>query len=102
MTGSLSQSYFILDSECFKVGRKMFFSMAKKENKYANEDEDFINEMLGKGEENEDTEVDSDNEGLLGKNNKKKSTLVSIFGSGKPSSTPNTGRTIATARINPA
>ena len=50
MTGSLSQSYFILDSIPFKVARKIYYTLGK-ENMYANEDDDFLKDLKGAGGE---------------------------------------------------
>lgn len=50
MTGSLSQSYFILDSIPFRVARKIYYNIGK-ENMYANEDDDFLKDFNKTGPE---------------------------------------------------
>ena len=47
MTGSLTQSYFIFDSQNYKVGRKLYYGLAQ-ENKLQRLDSEFINNLRNK------------------------------------------------------
>ena len=46
MSGSLSQSYFVFDSQNYKIGRKIFYGMAAKEDSH---DDDVLSDLGSMG-----------------------------------------------------
>lgn len=46
MTGSLTQSYFVFDSQNYKIGRKIFYGMAAKEE---TQDDDVLSDLGSMG-----------------------------------------------------